>query len=447
MVDTVIDQHDTGMASVLPGDEEARRQALGRKAVIAAAMGNILEWYDFAIYGFMASIIAQHFFPAENAASSLLATFAVFGVGFLMRPLGGVLIGRLADVKGRKVALLVTLFSMACSTVVIGLVPSFETIGIAAPIIIVLARLVQGFSGGGEWGGSTAFMVEWAPRGKRGFYGSFQQSSLAIGMLLGSAVAALTGTLLGAEALNDWGWRIPFLLGGVLGPVGLYLRRNIDESPAYEAVQAEANDTSQQQAENVTNSSLKRAVRAFGFTIMWTVSYYTMLTYMPTFIQHYAGMEASAALWSNTIGLIVLVLVVPLMGALSDRVGRRPLLLLCCASFVILPYPLFKWLLSEQTFLIVMLVQIIFALMISLVSGPGPAAIAEMFPTRTRSTWMSVGYSLAVTIFGGFAPFIATLLIEQTGTPISPTYYLIAGALASAFFIWTMRETAHVDLR
>jgi MHS family proline/betaine transporter-like MFS transporter len=411
-----------------------------RQAVGAAVIGNVLEWYDFAVYAYLAGVIGKNFFPSDNEITSLLATFAVFGVGFVVRPLGGIVIGWIGDHKGRKISLLLTIFLMAAGTVLIGIIPGYRSIGVLAPVLIVLARLMQGFSAGGEWGGSTAFIVEWAPADRRGFFGSFQQSSVAAGLLLGSGIAALTNTLLSAADVESWGWRIPFLLGGLILPVGIYMRRRIGETPVFLRSQEDAGPTD-------PTSPLVLAARAFGFTILWTVSYYVMLSYMPTFTQKYAHLGRAEALWSNTIGLLVLVAAVPLMGLLSDRYGRKPLLLACCLSFIVLPYPLFLLMLSGAGLATIVGIQILFGLMIALFSGPGPAAIAEIFPTKVRSTWMSTGYSLAVAIFGGFAPYIATWLIEKTGSPIAPTYYLIAAAIVSTAVIFSLRETAHEALR
>ncbi|MDO9713206.1 MFS transporter [Paracraurococcus lichenis] len=411
------------------------------KAVGAAVVGNVLEWYDFSVYGYLATILARRFFPADDPTTALLATFAAFGIGFVARPVGGIVIGRMGDTRGRKAALLLTIFMMAFGTVAIGLLPTYGSIGILAPVLLVACRLAQGFAAGGEWGGSTAFIVEWAPRDRRGFFGSFQQASVAGGLLLGSAVAATFSTLLPVEAMEAWGWRIPFLLGGLLIPLGVYMRRNIEETPAYQGVRAE---TPRPRAGKSGNWLL--AGRAFGFTILWTVSYYVMLSYMPTFTQAHAGLSRSEALWSNTVGLVVLVAAVPAMGLLSDRIGRKPLLLGCCLAFAVLTYPLFVLVLSGRGLGTVIPVQIAFALMISAFSGPGPAAISEIFPTASRSTYMSTGYSLAVAVFGGFAPYIATWLIATTGSPLSPTYYVIASAILSTLVILRLRETAHSDL-
>jgi MFS family permease len=438
IVDRASDEDGNVAAVAEPG-----KQTSGRKAVGAAVVGNVLEWYDFSAYGYLATVIAKRFFPSGDDTTALLATFAAFGVGFVVRPLGGVVIGRLGDTKGRKTALVLTIFLMAIGTVGIGLLPDYHTVGVLAPALLVVCRLMQGFAAGGEWGGATAFIVEWAPEGRRGFFGSFQQASVAGGLLLGSGVAALCSTLLSPDQLEGWGWRIPFLLGGLLVPVGVYMRRNIEETPAYR--EAAARQGPRPVAEASGNWGL--AAQAFGFTVLWTVSYYVMLNYMPTFTQRYAGLGRTEALWSNTVGLAVLVLAIPVMGRLSDRVGRKPLLLACCVGFLLLSYPLFAAMVAGAGLGTVILIQIVFALLISAFSGPGPAAIAEIFPTSSRSTWMSTGYSLAVAIFGGFAPYIATWLIANTGSPVSPTYYLIAAAGVSTAVILRMRETAHSPLR
>jgi MFS transporter, MHS family, proline/betaine transporter len=412
-----------------------------RVAVSAAVVGNVLEWYDFAVYGYVATLIAKNFFPPGNETVALLATFAAFGIGFLARPLGGIVIGWIGDKYGRKTALLITIFLMAAGTVMIGLIPTYATIGVLAPAILVVARLMQGFSAGGEWGGSTAFIVEWAPEDRRGFYGSFQQMSVVMGLLLGSGIAALLSTVLDSATMESGGWRIPFLLGGILGPVGMYMRRSIEETPAYR--KAAAAPTAPVGA---FSSPVVLAGQAFGFTILWTVAFYIFLAYMPTFTQRYGGLSRTAALWSNTAGLLLLMITIPLFGYLSDKYGRKPFLLACCIAFIILPYPAFSIMLSGVSLGTILLIQLLIGLAIALFSGAGPAAISEIFPTRTRSTYMTTGYALAVAIFGGFAPFIATWLIDRTGSPISPVYYVIASAIVSGVVIAGLRETAHRPL-
>jgi MHS family proline/betaine transporter-like MFS transporter len=416
-------------------------QAKTRQAVSAAVIGNVLEWYDFSVYAFVAVILSRKFFPAGDEVTALLSTFLAYGLGFLARPLGGIVIGRIGDTRGRKTALLITIAMMAIGTVLVGILPTYAAIGIAAPLLLVAARLMQGFSAGGEWGGSTAYIVEWAPAGKRGLYGSFQQLSVVAGLLLGSAVAATFNSVFTPEQMDDWGWRVPFLLGGILGPVGLWMRRTIDETPAYKKAVATPVPAAAGEA-----TPLVMAARAFGFTIVWTVCFYVLLSYMPTYTQKYLKISASAALWANTIGLLVLMIFIPIMGALSDKIGRKPLLLACCVAFVVVPYPFFSFLLDGASYTQLILVQIVFAILISAFSGAGPAAIAEMFPTRTRSTWMTTGYALAVAIFGGFAPLISVYLIDKFASPLAHVFYLIAAAVVSTIVIATLRETAHEEL-
>ena len=420
----------TTLVQDVPTDDQAR------KAVVAATLGNVLEWYDYSIYGFLAAVLAANFFPSSNPNTALLSTFAVFGVGLLFRPVGGILIGRFGDMHGRKAALILTISLMAGSTFVIGLLPTYMSIGLWAPALLLVARLMQGFSTGGEWGSSTAFMIEWSPPRRRGWYGSLQQMSVALGILLANGIAALVTSSLPADDLRSWGWRIPFLLGGLFGPIGQFLRRRVDETPRYREVEAHGGATTK------LPNRWKLAAIAFGFTVNWAVCYYTFLTYMPTYTRVQAHLSAAAALWSNTIGLVALVALIPAMGALSDRIGRRPVLLMSCGASVLLPLPMLSLMVGGLGFPAVAITQVVFAAAIALCAGPAPAAIAEMFPTRSRSTWMSSSYSLAVAVFGGFSPFVSQWLIGATGWALAPTIWVATGGIISFIVIARLRETA-----
>jgi MHS family proline/betaine transporter-like MFS transporter len=306
----------------------------------------------------------------------------------------------------------------------------------------VLARLIQGFSAGGEWGGSTAFMVEWAANNRRGFVGSFQQVSVAAGLLLGSGCAALLSTILSEDAVTAWGWRVPFLLGSIIGLVGIYMRRNVGETPVFRrTTKADRSKTT------TKRKSIGLATRAFGFTIHWTVSYYIFLAYMPTFAIRHLELDRAVALWSNTVGLLVLIVITPMIGLWSDRIGRKKLLIASCLAIGIVVYPVFNYLLANPSIAAIISAQALFGFLIALYSGPGPAAIAEIFETANRATGMSVGYSLAVAVFGGFAPFIATWLIDTTGSPLSPAYYVLVAAVVTAFVNFRLPESAHRPFR
>jgi MFS transporter, MHS family, proline/betaine transporter len=419
-------------------------KAMLRKAVVAGSIGNVMEWYDWSIYGFYASIISKQFFPSVDPLASLLMTFAVFAVGFLMRPLGSLFFGPYGDRVGRRKALAAAVIMMAVGTVMIGLVPNYNQIGIAAPILLVVARLIQGFSAGGEWGGSTSFLVEYAPKNKRGLYGSWQQVSTGGGLLAGSLVSTIFSFAMSPETLNSWGWRIPFLIGILLGILGLYLRMKIDDTPKFKEAEV-THETVKTPLKEMFTKHPKQILKSIGFTMHWTVSYYIFLTYMPTYINKVLHLSFSFALAANLIVLVFFMCIVPFMGHLSDRFGRKPMLICSCLGFIVFAYPVFL-LIGKGGFLFVLLPQFVFAIFEAMYSGAGPAALAELFPTRVRNSALSVGYNLGVALFGGTAPFIATYLISATHNNFSPTFYVIGCAVVSFFVLLTLRETNQDEL-
>jgi MHS family proline/betaine transporter-like MFS transporter len=346
----------------------------------------------------------------------------------------------IGDRKGRKSALILTIFVQAVGTAATGLLPSYQAVGLIAPVGLVIARLIQGFAIGGEWGTSIVYMVESAPERRRGFYGSLQQATIIGGLLIGSGAASLLTSVLDPEALEDWGWRVPFLVGGVLAPVGVYMRRHTEETASF-LRQNQRGQTAAQRVPMVT------ALQAVGISIAWSVMTYVFLVYMPTFMTQYAGVGDAAALWSNTVGLFLLMVAIPCCGLLSDRVGRKPLLITSCIAIIIAALPLFTRVLVERSIGFVLLTQLLLALLIALYLGVAPATIAELFGTGRRSTYLSTTNALATAIFGGFAPFIATWLIQETGISIAPIYYVIVAVTASAFVILTIKETAYDELR
>lgn len=396
------------------------------KQIVAAVIGNALEWYDFVVYGFLTVVISRLFFPAESEYASLLLTTGTFGVGFFMRPVGGILLGMYADRKGRKAALQLIIGLMTASMGIIAFAPPYAAIGIAAPLLMVLARLLQGLATGGEFASATSFLVEAAPVHQRGFYGSLQ--------MVGQSLAALGGALSGVlvtrgftpEQLDTWGWRVPFLFGLLIGPVGLYIRRHLEETNAF----LEARSKRQSQAVGALISEHLRSILVtFGLTICGTISYYVILVYMPTFANKQLGMPLNEAFIAQVIGLLCMTVVIPLCGALSDRIGRKPILMAAPIAYLLLLYPFFTWIHANPSFLHLALMQSVLCCVAGAFSGPISTAVAEQFPVAVRSTGLAIAYNLAVMLFGGFAQFIVTWLVETTGSPIAPAYYVMFGAV------------------
>jgi MHS family proline/betaine transporter-like MFS transporter len=409
-------------------------------------LGNCLELFDFTVYGFLAAWIGQAFFPAMDPLASTLSSFVTFGIGFVMRPLGGIVLGAYADRHGRKQALVVSLLSMAVSTAAIGLIPTYASIGMAAPVLLTLCRLVQGFSAGGEWGGAAAFLVEYAPEGRRGYFGSWQQFGVGLGSLCGSLFAFLVTVGLDDDSMNAWGWRLPFLFGFILAPIGYYLRMRVAETPAFQA-EIGARKTVASPLRDAFATQGGAMLIACCSTIIWTVGGFLFSTFVPAFATQELKLAAASSLAATTIAILVRTVLTPFMGALSDRVGRKPLLLTAAGGFLLLSYPLFLWLVTAPSFAVLLIVQLIAAVLMAIFSGPGPAMLCELFPTHLRTTSLSVGYNLATAIFGGFAPAIATFLVRWTGQPIAPVYYVLCAAVVSLAAIAAMRDEAHRPLR
>lgn len=417
-------------------------KATRRRAIIAATIGNGLEWFDFTVYSFFAVIIAKLFFPTGNDLTSFLLTVATFGVGFFMRPVGAIVLGVYADRVGRKAALTLTILLMALGTAIIGLAPTYASIGLWAPALIVLARLIQGFSAGGEVGGATAFLIEHAPDEERGAYASWQQASQGISFMLGAAMGALVTNGLDQAQIDAWGWRIPFLFGLLIGPVGMYIRSHLEEPPEFEARQAErrASQVKFSPLSQVLRDHPREVLAGLGVTILWTVCTYVLVFYMPSYAKQQLGLPLGATFQSTAIcGAIILVLC-PLMGMLSDRVGRKRMLSVVALIILALAYPLFHWLNVSPTTATLLQVQIVLGILLAAFTGPAPAVLAEQFPTEVRSTGLSLAYNFAVTIFGGFAPLIVTWLIESTQNKLAPAYYVIIAAAISFVALLFMHD-------
>lgn len=396
---------------------------------MAGSIGNVLEWYDFALYGYLAPVIAVLFFPRENELASLISTFGVFAVGFFARPVGALLFGHLGDTVGRKSALIWSVMLMAVPTCLVGLLPTHAEIGFAAPVLLVVLRLLQGLSVGGEFTGSMTFLVEHARPEERGYAGSWSEFSAQIGILLGSGVGALLTFSLSQDALYTWGWRIPFVLGILVGAVGLYLRRSIDESPEFERVKR-SGVISRFPLREVLTHRRADLVRAIGIIWLYAVSFYLAFVYLITYLSTVLTVPLGSAMISNTIGLAAFTCLVPAMGALSDRVGRKLPMVAGAAGLALLAYPLFM-LLGLGALPYIITAQLLFALLVAAYVGPMCAMVVELFPPDGRYTGLSLAYNLALALFGGTAPLVATYLIERTDNIVAPSFYLAVSAVIS----------------
>jgi MHS family proline/betaine transporter-like MFS transporter len=407
-------------------------------------MGNCVEWFDFAVYGFLATYIGAVFFPSDNPTASLLATFAVFGAAFFVRPLGGLVFGPIGDKLGRQRVLALVIILMSAASFAIGLLPTYATIGIWAPILLVFLRLLQGFSVGGEYGGAGSFVAEYSPDERRGYMVSWLMVSTLIGFLMGSVVVTALSALISEDAMSSWGWRIPFLIAGPLGIVGLYIRLRLEETPEFRALET-TGEVAQAPLKEAFVENWRQILQVAGIAIIHNVGFYMVFTYMPTYFSTELGFGQTASFVSIVLaGLTGLVLVPPL-GALSDRVGRKPLLLTACACFALLTYPLFV-LMNTGNLVAAILAHLALAVIEAIFISTSIAVMTELFPTRVRYGGYSIGYNFSVAIFGGSAPFLATWLISVTGNPLSPAFYVIFAAVATLLTVLTVRETAQTDL-
>jgi MFS family permease len=405
--------------------------------IAAAVIGNALEWYDFIIYGSLTVVISHLFFPVESEYSSLLLTTATFGVSFFMRPVGGILIGIYADRKGRKAALQLVIGLMTAAIAMIAFAPTYAAIGIGGPLIIVVARMLQGFATGGEFASSTAFLVESAPADRRGLYGSWQMFGQSLAVFGGAVMGALVTKWLSPDALNAWGWRLPFLVGLLIGPVGLWIRRHLDEAEGFVKTQHEIKNN--RKLGTVLIDHRRAVLASICLTICATVSFYVILIYMPTFAKNELNIPLESAFVAQMIGVAFLTLMVPLFGAASDRIGRKPILIGSISLFLAFLYPLFSWIVANPSLSNLILMQVVLCSLIGAFFGPFSSALAEQFPSGVRSTGMALAYNIAVMLFGGFAQFIVTWLIHETGLPVAPVFYVIfaaaLGLLGSIFLV------------
>nr|WP_090277531.1 MFS transporter [Mycolicibacterium komanii]CRL72112.1 arabinose efflux permease family protein [Mycolicibacterium komanii] len=411
-----------------------------RKAITGASIGNAVEWFDFAIYGFLATFIAANFFPAGNETAALLNTFAIFAAAFFMRPLGGFVFGPLGDKLGRQRVLALVILLMSGATVLIGVLPTYASIGVAAPLLLLLLRCLQGFSAGGEYGGGAVYLAEFASDRRRGLTITFMVWSGVLGFLLGSITVTLLQALLPTAAMESYGWRIPFLIAGPLGLVGLYIRLRLDDTPHF----AELSKT-----DRVADSPLREAfttswrpiLQVIGLFIVFNVGYYVVFTFLPTyFIKTLEFSKTDAFLSITLASLVALILILPL-AALSDRIGRRPMLIAGSVAFAVFGYPLFL-LLNSGSLVGAIAAHCGLAVIESIYVSTAVSAGVELFATTVRYSGFSIGYNICVAGFGGTTPYVVTWLTAETGNNLAPAWYLIVAAVVSLATVITLRESA-----
>lgn len=426
--------HRTSSAS------SARKPLSLTQIVIATSAGNALEWFDIAIYGFFAIYIGKHFFPTTNPTASLLLTFGTFGASYLVRPIGGVVLGAYADKHGRKAALMMSVTLMMIGTAIIALIPTYASIGLAAPICVFAARLVQGFSAGGEFGASTAMLIEHAPH-RRGFLASWQFATQGLSTLMAATCGFALARWLPHGALESWGWRVPFFFGLLIGPLGLYLRRFLEDAPDFtEAVHT------QTPVRDVFTAQKRMVLVATGaLAVSTSVNY--LLQYLPTFAIRELHLPASTSFAATMLGGAILTCVTPFAGHLSDRIGRLTQMTTVGLLFLATTYPAFSFTLAHLSTLTLFALVAWLALLKSIYFGALPALMSEIFPAATRSTGMSVAYNIGVTVFGGFTPAVVTWLISATANRSAPSFYLMVTATVSLAALASASRVKRVQVR
>jgi len=417
-----------------------------KRAITASAMGNATEWFDYGVYAYATVYIAANFFPSENPTTQTLSALLVFAVSFIIRPIGGLVWGPLGDRLGRQRVLAATILLMASATFCVGLLPTYATIGVWAPILLIALRVVQGFSTGGEYGGAATFMAEYAPDRKRGFYGSFLEFGTIAGFTGGALLVLATESIFGTEAFGDWGWRIPFLVAGPLGAVGLYLRTKLEDTPVFRELE-EAGLT-----EHETKTEFKDLfhhwrpmVKLAGLVIALNVVNYTLLAYMPTYLQEQLSLSSQAALTLIIIGQLVMMVFIPFFGGLSDRVGRKPMWWFSLIGLFVVAVPMY--LLMAQSFVFALIAFAVLGLFylpqLSTISATFPA----MFPTHVRYAGFAIAYNVATSLFGGTAPAVNEALIGATGNSLIPAYYMMASCVVGMVALAFVPETARASIR
>ena len=415
------------------------------RVLAAGCVGNFVEWYDFAIYSYSVTIIATLFFPEESRVAAIISTFALYGVAFLARPVGGLFWGSLGDRIGRRTTLAVIVLIMGSATMLVGLLPTYGTIGIMAPVLFAALRLIQGFSGGGEFTGSTSFISEYVPEDKRGFFASISATFTTLPSLLGGLTVFAVAAGLGEETYASWGWRIPFLIGGPLALVGLFIRLRMDETPAFRELKEREEQVERTPARTAIREHGRSILLVFAIASLSALGAYTLGTYFVTYLQEVVGLSRTTSIAANFLAFFVTVPLVPLLGMLGDRIGRKPLLLIGTPGFILLSLPGYL-LASSGSFFGAIVGQLLVALPWSFVVSAVVVIIVEIFPTRVRYSGASIGYNLGYMIFGGTAPIVATYLVSATGSNSAPAVYLIVVAVLVLPAVFLLPETRQFAL-
>ncbi len=421
--------------------------AVNKKTIFAGIFGNALEWYDFTAYAFFAPVFATLFFPAKDPFVSLLMAFGVFALSFLVRPLGGIFFGYLGDHFGRKNALIVSIVVMSFPTFLLGLLPSYAIIGIAAPILLTLLRLIQGIAVSGEITSATSFLVEHSHESRRGFMGSLAMCSAFVGIVLSSAAVTLITELVSHDQLINWGWRIPFLLGGVLGIIGLIIRLRSTETAHFEkAKQTREQQTKPSVFKHYSMLEYKPILMAVLVTCIMAIGNYMLIGYFNAFLIKSMAQSPKVVMLINFICLLSLTLLLPILGILSDKVGRKPVLMTGMIGFIILAYPIF-WLLQQTEVKLIFFGEFLFIVVLAPIVALIPTTLAEMFHVHTRNSGISLGYNISLALFGGTAPLIALELVAKTKNFYAPAWYLIAGAIISLLALLYLEESYQKKLK
>lgn len=415
-------------------------EAMRRRVIAGSFIGNFVEWFDYAVYGYFATAISTTFFPNDTPRTALVKTFALFALSFLCRPIGGLVWGHIGDRIGRRPALAASILLMSGASFLIALLPTYDAVGVLAPVLLLVLRLVQGFSAAGEYAGASAYLAEYAPASRRGLTGAVVPASTASGLLVGSLIAAGMSAWMPASDLSSWGWRLPFVLALPLGLVGLTIRRRLDDSPEFIAARGDT-QTSETAPIALVLRERRALVVTFAAALLNAVGFYVVLSYLPTYLSTELGLDQTRSFIAATIALGCYIAMVLGAGALSDHYGRKPLMYAASTLFVVGSVPAFIAL-GSGSFAVVVLVQILLGGVLALNDGVLPSFLAEQFTTRVRFTGFALTFNLANALFGGTAPMIATWLVGRTHWAVAPAAYLVAVAAVTLGAVVLARETA-----